>query len=250
MLSEYEQKRYSRQIMLDEIGLQGQEMLSNSKVLVVGTGGLASPVLYYLAAAGVGNIEVIDYDTVELSNFNRQIIHTEKYMGKPKIESVINQIKEFNSSIDIKGHKIALTSENAGTYISSYDVVIDCVDNLGTRYIVNDTCCRKGIPLVEAGVSGFEGYVMTILPGRSPCFRCIYPDNRLPKKTDVKPGVLGVTAGIAGTLQAAEAIKIILGMGEPLFSGILTFNALSMKFEKIGAARVAGCLSCGHLSKQ
>jgi len=267
--------RYSRQIMLEEIGPEGQKKLKNSRVFVIGTGGLASPVLYYLAAAGVGTITVIDSDTVELSNLNRQIIHSTYDIGRPKVLSVEEKIKKLNPSVNFTGYYERLTRQNACYMLTldNCDIVVDCVDNLDTRYLVNDVCCKNKVPFVEAGVRGFEGYVMTVVPGKTPCFRCFYPKNEAScgqkaevrtniasekvtedgeaakegVKTGKKPEVLGVTAAIAGSIEAAEAIKFILGIGESLSSNILIFNILNMKYEKISLKRNPVCPACGAI---
>lgn len=224
--------RYSRQIILDGIGKGGQEKLSGARVLVAGAGGLGSPALYYLAAAGVGEIGIADFDNVGLSNLQRQIIHFTDDLGKKKTVSAAEKIKRLNPSVKINTHSYRLKADNIMDVVAGYDVVIDAVDNIAARYIISDCCHFALKPLVEAAVIGFEGQVMTIIPGESACYRCMYSsppgDGVLPSCAE--SGIMGMVAGWAGSIQALEAVKIILGLGDLLTGRIFSFNALDMSF--------------------
>lgn len=226
-------ERYKRQYLMDEIGEEGQKKLANSKALVIGAGGLGSPVLYYLAAAGVGTLGIVDRDIVELSNLNRQILHFTNDLGKSKAQSAKSKLQMLNPNVKINIYEEEICENNALNLLDGYDIVVDCVDNLSTRYIVNDACIKKGVTLIEAGVTGFEGYVMTIVPKKTPCLRCLFPQKDIKEGARPPIGIIGSTAGVAGTLQATEAIKQLLSIeGVPL-KNVILINLIDMSFEKM-----------------
>ena len=246
-LNDSQIERYSRQIILPEIGGKGQEKLLSAKVLIIGTGGLGSPCAYYLAAAGVGTLGLVDSDNVELNNLNRQILHNTQNVGKPKVKSAEEKLKLLNPDIKINPYQIRLTSENILDIIRDYDFIIDGSDNFPTRYLVNDCCVISNKPYSHAGVLRFDGQAITVLPKESACFRCLFPE---PPPPDAVPscqqaGILGTVAGILGLIQATEAIKFILGKGELLKGKLLVFNALEMSFRKINVPRNKNCPVCG-----
>jgi molybdopterin/thiamine biosynthesis adenylyltransferase len=241
--------RYSRQIILDEFGYTGQEKLLNSKVLVVGTGGLGSPALFYLAAAGVGTLGLADFDTVGISNLQRQILHFTDDLGRKKVDSATEKLKKLNPDVKLITYPNRLTIDNVEEIISDYDVIIDAVDNFQARYLISDCCYFLKKPLVEGAVLGWEGILMTILPdNQSPCYRCLYPmppeDGVIPTCSDV--GILGAVAGTIGSLQALEAIKLITGIGETLSGRILTFDGVNLNFREIKWSRKSNCPLCGN----
>lgn len=246
-LSNEEIERYSRQIILPEVGGKGQKKLLNSSVLVVGAGGLGSPALLYLAAAGIGKIGVVDSDMVEISNLQRQVLHFTQDIGKPKTTSAKEKLKEINPHVDVEGFPVRITSENALKIISPFDVVVDSSDNFATRYLINDACVLLKKPLVEAAILRFEGQIMTIVPGKSACYRCLFPEPPPPGSvpTCQQAGVMGPIAGIMGCLQAIEVIKLILGEGE-LFTGKLQIiDLLNNVFHQVKVHRDPSCAVCG-----
>ncbi|RCX20128.1 adenylyltransferase/sulfurtransferase [Anaerobacterium chartisolvens] len=247
MLNEEQVLRYSRQIILKEFGYESQQKLLKSKVLVVGAGGLGSPALYYLAAAGVGTIGIVDFDTVGISNLQRQIIHFTEDLGRKKTDSAEQKIKSLNADVKVIKHSVRLDAQNAEELIGDYDVVIDAVDNFRARYLISDLCYFMKKPLVEGAVLGFEGILMTIVPGATPCYRCLYPE---PPRDGVVPscgqaGILGPVAGVIGSMQALEAIKLIAGMGQTLSGRLMTFDGLEMKAREIEWRKKASCPLCG-----
>ncbi len=243
--------RYSRHILLPEVGGHGQEKLLNAKVALVGAGGLGSVAGYYLAAAGIGTIGVIDDDRVELSNLQRQIAHNMKRVGLHKADSAKETFETLNPDVTIKTWRERLTAQNAREIFSEYDIVVDGSDNFPTRYLVNDACVMLKKTLVSAAVFRFEGQVMTVSPGEGPCYRCLFesppPPGMVPSCQEA--GVLGVVPGIIGTIQAAEVIKIILGIGQPLRGALLLVNALDMSFRRIKVPRNRECALCGDHPK-
>ncbi|MCX7657475.1 MAG: HesA/MoeB/ThiF family protein [Oscillospiraceae bacterium] len=243
MLSESDLSRYERQIMLNGIGIKGQEKLKSSKVLVAGAGGLGSPAAYYLAAAGIGTIGLADFDEVSLSNLNRQILHRTNDIGRFKIDSAAEKLSLLNPDVQINKHCIKLTPENIADTVKNYDVIIDAVDNFETRFLINDSCYFLRKPVIEGAVCGFEGLLMTVVPGKTPCYRCLYPD--LPKEKPFK-GVIGMTAGAIGSLQAFEAVKLLLGIGEPLLGRLLIFDGLNSSFRVIDWSKKRSCPLCGE----
>jgi molybdopterin-synthase adenylyltransferase len=247
-LSAQQTGRYARQIILSEIGPEGQKKLINARALVIGLGGLGSSCAIYLAAAGVGNLGILDFDKVGLDNLHRQIIHSEKYINNPKTESAKNRISQTNSDVKIIDYDMRLTPENAVDLISKYDIISDCTDNLRSRYMVNDACIIAGRPYVHAAVFQFFGQAMTILPGKSACYRCLLPE---PPSQEVMPvpeksGIIGTVAGLMGIIQANEIIKYILGAGELLTGKLLMFDALENSFEKIDIKKNPYCAVCSN----
>ena len=238
--------RYSRHILLPEVGLSGQKKLRRAKVLVVGTGGLGSPTALYLAAAGIGEIGLVDFDTVDLSNLQRQILYTTPDVGQPKLAAARARLSAMNPTIRIVPHEARLTSENAMEVLRPYDLVIDGTDNFPTRYLVNDACVLLGKPNVYGSIYRFEGQVSVFDARRGPCYRCLYPE---PPPPDLVPscaeaGVLGVLPGVVGVLQATEAVKLILGAGEPLIGRLLLYDALAMQFRELRLEKNPECALC------
>ncbi|HJX15304.1 MAG TPA: TOMM precursor leader peptide-binding protein [Candidatus Deferrimicrobiaceae bacterium] len=240
--------RYSRNILIQEIGPEGQERIFGSSVLVVGAGGLGSPALLYLAAAGVGRIGVADRDRIEISNLNRQVIHTEKSVGRRKVESAGDAIRAIRSDVVLEEHGTALTAENAVSLFRKYDVVIDGSDNFPTKYLCSDASVLTGVPLVHAGVLRFGGQLTTVIPGTGACLRCLIPE--IPPRRDAptcsESGILGAVAGIVGAWQAVEAIKVITGAGEPLAGRLLTLDALTGSVSVHAVSRDPQCPACGE----
>lgn len=248
ILSKEEIARYSRHLLLPEIGLEGQVKLKSAKVLIIGTGGLGSPLALYLAAAGIGTIGIIDFDFVDESNLQRQIIHGVKDVGRPKVASAKDRIKSINPHINVITYNDKLSSDNALDIIAEYDVIADGTDNYQTRYLVNDACKLLGKPNVYGSIFQFEGQVSVFYANEGPCYRCLYP---APPPPDLVPscsvgGVLGVLPGIVGTLQANEVIKLIVGGGKTLIGRLLTFDAWNMKFKELKLEKDSTCPLCGE----
>jgi len=239
--------RYSRHIILPEVGGEGQERLLKAKVALVGAGGLGSPVGYYLAAAGVGTIGVIDDDRVELSNLQRQIAHNTRRLGTLKADSAKATWEALNSDVRVIAHAVRLSAANIRGVFGDYDLVVDGSDNFPTRYLVNDACVMMKKTLISAAVFRFEGQVISVYPGEGPCYRCLFetppPAGMVPSCQEA--GVLGVVPGVIGTLQATEALKAILGIGEPLRGRLLIWNALEMSFLTVKVPRNRECPVCG-----
>jgi adenylyltransferase/sulfurtransferase len=245
-LSASERSRYQRHLSLAEIGAAGQERLKAARVLVIGAGGLGSPAALYLAAAGCGTLGLLDCDRVELSNLQRQILFDTAALGRPKAEAGRERLAALNPDIKVVAHALELRAANIGALLTEYDLVLDGTDRLATRYLVNDACVILGKPLVSAAIHRFEGHLMTYVPGRGPCYRCLFaqaPDGVV--GTCATAGVLGVLPGVLGTLQATEALKLITGVGEPLIGRLLVYDALEMRFQELRAARRADCPVCG-----
>ena len=248
ILTKSEVEHYSRHILLPNVGRQGQEKLKASKVLIIGTGGLGSPIAMYLAAAGVGTLGLIDFDTVEESNLQRQIVHGYNTVGLLKVDSAKKNLLNINKHLNINTYPIALDSDNAFDLINAYDLVIDGSDNFSTRYLVNDVCVYLGKPLVSGSIHQFDGQVSVFNYLNGPCYRCAFPSS---PPTELSPncnagGVIGVLPGIIGTIQSAEALKIILGLGEILSGKLLMFDALKMSFKKIIIKINRECKACAH----
>ena len=247
-LSESQIERYSRQIILSEVGGAGQIKLLSAKVLIIGCGGLGSPCAYYLASAGIGKIGLVDGDKVELNNLQRQIIHFTKDVGKLKVESAKEKLKAINPDIDVVTYPLRVDSQNILDIIKDYDIVVDGSDNFPTRYLVNDACVMAKKPFSHAGILRFEGQAITIVPNEGPCYRCLFPD---PPPQGMVPscsqaGILGGVAGILGEIQATEVLKFILGKGELLLGKLLVFNALKMDFRKLNIQKNPDCPVCGN----
>jgi adenylyltransferase/sulfurtransferase len=239
--------RYSRHFLLPEVGEDGQAKLLQAKVLMVGAGGLGSPSAYYLAAAGVGTIGIIDNDVVDISNLQRQILHANDRVGKPKVESAKQTLEGLNPDVKVIPYQEKLTSENIMAIIKDYDLVVDGCDNFPTRYLVNDACVLTGKPNVHGSIFQFEGQATVFYPGRGPCYRCLYPE---PPPAEMAPscaeaGVLGVLPGLIGVIEALEAIKIILGKGDTLVGRLLHFNTLTMEINNLKLRRDPNCPMCG-----
>lgn len=241
-------KRYSRHLIMPEVGVEGQEKLINSSVLCIGAGGLGSPLALYLAAAGVGHLGVLDFDVVDFSNLQRQIIHSEKTIGELKVESAKKRILELNSDIKVTTYNEMLTSENAMEIIKDYDVIVDGTDNFATRYLVNDSCVLLGKPNVYGSIFRFEGQVSVFDAKKGPCYRCLYPDPPPPGLVPscAEGGVLGILPGIIGTLQAAEAVKLIIEKGNPLIGRLLFLDVLEMQPREMKLRKDPNCPICGE----
>lgn len=239
-------ERYSRQLILPDIGGKGQEKILKAKVLVIGAGGLGSPCALYLASAGVGRLGIVDSDNVEINNLQRQIVHSTANVGKPKVESAKLRLNAINPEVEVIPLNIRLTSENILNIIKDYDIVVDGSDNFPTRYLVNDACVLLKKPLSHAGIFRYDGQAMTILPGQGPCYRCLFPEPPPPGLVPScqEAGILGAVAGVLGTLQANEVLKYILGSGELLVGRLLVFNALSATFRQVKVPRDAKCPVC------
>ncbi len=246
-LSNEEVLRYSRHLIMPEVGMEGQLKLKRAKVLCIGTGGLGAPLGLYLAAAGVGRIGVVDFDAVDLTNLQRQILFSTEDVGRPKIEAAAERLRHLNPDIQIDRHETKLTSENALDLFREYDIVVDGTDNFPTRYLVNDACILLGKPNVYGSISRFEGQVSVFGYEGGPCYRCLYPEPPPPGLVPscAEGGVLGVLPGIVGSLQAVEAIKLILGKGEPLVGRLLLFDALAMRFRELKLRKNPACPVCG-----
>ncbi|MGQ9788833.1 MAG: molybdopterin-synthase adenylyltransferase MoeB [Candidatus Hadarchaeaceae archaeon] len=239
--------RYSRQIVLPEVGGKGQKKLLRSRVLVIGAGGLGSPALLYLASAGVGRIGIIDSDDVDLSNLQRQIAHTTKDIGRPKTVSALEKLKDVNPEVDVVTFNERLNTENVFNVFKEWDIILDGSDNFSTKFLANDACVLKNIPLSNAGILRFTGMVMTILPHKGPCYRCLTPEAPSPGAIPScqEAGVIGALPGIVGSIQAAEVIKYLLGIGDLLVGRILVLDALEMRFEEFEIKRNPDCPICG-----
>ncbi len=245
--SQQQLERYSRHILLQDVGVEGQIRLCGARVLIVGAGGLGAPAALYLAAAGVGTVGIVDNDHVDISNLQRQIIHFTKDIGVAKVESAAEKMQAINPGIRVRTHPAFLCADNIREIIRDYDFVIDGADNFPTKFLVNDACVMEGIPFSHGGILRFDGQTMTIVPGKSACYRCTF---RTPPPADAVPtcsqaGVLGAIAGMLGTIQAAEALKFITGAGELLTNALLTFDARTMHFRRIPLRPQDDCPVCG-----
>ena len=240
-------RRYSRHLILPEVGVEGQRALKAARVLCVGAGGLGSPVAMYLAAAGVGTLGIVDFDVVDFSNLQRQILHGTSDVGRPKLASARDRLHGLNPDITIETHETALRSENALRLFEPYDVIVDGTDNFPTRYLVNDACVLLGKPNAYGSIFRFEGQVSVFGAANGPCYRCLYPEPPPPGLVPscAESGVLGVLPGVIGTLQATETIKLILGIGEPLVGRFLIFDALRMRFRELKLRKDPECPVCG-----
>jgi len=246
LLTEEQMQRYARQIILDEVGVAGQRRLMDSKVLVIGAGGLGSPVLLYLAAAGVGTLGVVDGDRVDLTNLQRQVLHYTHDVGRPKTQSARRTLEDLNPEITVIPHQTVLSSENALGIIRDYDLVINGSDNFPTRYLVNDACVFLGKPLIDASILKWEGQATAFLPGRG-CYRCLFPTPPPPGTVPscAEGGIIGAVAGFMGTLQSLEAVKVLLGRDDTLTNRLLIFDALSTEVRTLRWNRNPSCPVCG-----
>jgi len=240
--------RYSRHIILSEVGVKGQKKLMDAKVLIVGAGGLGAPAALYLAAAGVGVIGIADADEVDLSNLQRQVIHTTPDVGKAKVLSAKETMQAINPDVTVNTHRLFVNAENIMELIAGYDFVIDGTDNFPAKFLINDACVLAKKPFSHAGIIRFKGQLMTYVPGEGPCYRCVF---REPPPPDAVPtcrqaGVIGAIGGIIGSLQAMETVKYIIGKGDLLTGSLLTYDALKMDFHKIKLPKVKDCAVCGE----
>jgi molybdopterin-synthase adenylyltransferase len=241
MLTPNERERYDRQIMIQGIGEQGQETLKRSRVFVAGVGGLGSPIAFYLTAAGVGMVRLVDHDQVTLSNLNRQILHGEEDIGKRKIDSATTKLRHLNSQVKIEAIAETITEENVSQLVQGCDVIVDAMDNLPTRYVLNRCAVEKRIPFFHGAVSGFEGRAMTILPGKTACLRCMYR-GQIPQE---KFPVIGVAPAMIGIIQATEVIKYLVGIGKLLTNRLLIYDGLDLTFTELTVHKNPDCDHCG-----
>jgi molybdopterin/thiamine biosynthesis adenylyltransferase/rhodanese-related sulfurtransferase len=249
VMTDDQRHRYSRHTIIPEVGEGGQLKLLDAKVLLIGAGGLGSPAAMYLAAAGVGTLGIVDFDVVDVSNLQRQILHHLDDVGRPKVESAADTIAALNTDVEVIAHRVLLRSDNALDIIKDYDVVINGSDNFPTRYLVNDACALLGKPLVDGSIFRFEGQLTVFDPAHDgPCYRCLYPDPPPPGEVPscAEGGVLGVLPGIIGSLQASEAVKLILRVGEPLTGRLLLFDALDGRFRQVKVRKDPACPVCGE----
>ncbi|MGA8542096.1 MAG: molybdopterin-synthase adenylyltransferase MoeB [Thermoplasmata archaeon] len=247
-----ELRRYSRHLLLPEVGVAGQKILRRSKVLLIGAGGLGAPTALYLAAAGVGEIGLVDFDEVELSNLQRQVLYTTADLGRPKLEAAKDRLTALNPGVRIVPHAGRLTSENALDVLRPYDVVVDGTDNFPTRYLVNDACVLLGKPLVYGSIYRFEGQASVFDAKRGPCYRCLYSEPPPPELVPscAEAGVLGVLPGLIGMIQATETVKLLLGVGEPLVGRLLLYDALAMRFRELKLRKNPSCVICSPTATQ
>jgi molybdopterin/thiamine biosynthesis adenylyltransferase len=246
MLTPDQVQRYSRHIIMPQIGSKGQRTLLDSKVLIVGAGGLGGPVAIYLALAGVGTIGLVDFDTVDLSNLQRQVLHNTETIGLSKLESARQTLARYNPGVNLEAHEFAINSDNAMEVMKNYDVIVNGADNFATRYLVNDAAYLSGKPLVDGSILIFDGQVTTYLPGQG-CYRCLFPSPPPPGMVPncAEAGVLGALTGTVGSIQATEVVKLLLGVGEPLLGRLLLVDALNMEFRMVKTRRDAACPLCG-----
>ncbi len=240
-------QRYARQLALPEIGTAGQEKLGRFRVLVVGVGGLGSPVALYLAGAGVGTIGIVDDDVVELSNLQRQVLHGTGDVGRPKVESAAETLCELNPTVTVNRHCERLLPDNAAATIAGYDFVVDATDGFASKFLIADACHFAGVPYSHAGILAFTGQTMTVMPGESACYRCLFgepPPCRA--QGDAPAGPLGAVAGVIGSVQATEAVKYAVGCGDLLVNRLLTYDALAMRFRTVTVSREEDCPLCGR----
>src|SRR5512134_637615 len=247
-LSREEIARYSRHLIMPEVTIEGQRRLKQGSVLLVGAGGLGSPAALYLAAAGVGRIGIVDFDVVDESNLQRQVLHDTSWVGRPKLESARARLSALNPHVQVETHSAALTGDNALSLLAGYDVIVDGTDNFETRYLTNDACYFLKKPNVYGSVFRFEGQASVFWPDRGPCYRCLYPEPPPPGLVPscAEGGVLGILPGVVGGIQATEALKILLGVGEPLVGRLLLYDALAMSFEELRLRKNPACALCGE----
>jgi len=245
MLTRSELARYDRQIMVRGFGVEGQEKLKQARIFIAGAGGLGSAAATYLTAAGVGMIRVVDHDMVELSNLNRQVLHWDEDIGKKKVDSATEKLKRLNQEVEVEAIAEMVTEANISQLVAGFDLIVDAMDNLPTRYLLNKVALEKNIPLFHGAVYGFEGRAMTIIPGETACLRCVYrgvvPGEKFP--------VIGVTPAVIGCIQATEVIKYIAGIGQLLTNRLLVYDGLNMKFTEFRLKKDQNCEHCGHLAR-
>jgi molybdopterin/thiamine biosynthesis adenylyltransferase len=243
VLTTAEMERYDRQIVIRGVGKQGQERLKKARVVIAGSGGLGSVVSIYLAAAGIGTIRLIDHDDVEISNLNRQVLYWEEDVGRRKVISASEKLRKLNPGLEIEAVDETITEDSVSRLVSGFDLIVDAMDNLPTRLLLNKTALDRNIPFFHGAVHGFEGRVMTIIPGKTACLKCVYrgvlPDEKLP--------VIGVTPAVVGSIQATEVIKYVVGIGRLLADRFLVYDGLAMRFAELKVARDLGCEHCGSM---
>ena len=247
-LDEAQRVRYSRHVLIPEIGVAGQQRLLSSNVLVVGAGGLGSPAALYLAAAGVGRLGIVDDDVVDESNLQRQVLHSTAALGEPKVASAERRVRELNPDVDVVAYRERLSAENVDRILDKdWEVIIDGADNFPTRYLLNDASVWHGIPVVHGSIFRFEGQTTVFAPGAGPCYRCLFPQPPPPELAPscAEGGVLGVLPGVIGSIQGAEALKVVLGIGEPLIGRLLLYDALAASFDEVAVRRDPNCPVCG-----
>ena len=246
MLTADERERYDRQIMLREIGEEGQEKLKRASVFIAGAGGLGSPAAIYLTAAGIGRIRLVDHDRVDRSNLNRQILHWNNDIGRSKVDSAIEKLKKLNPEVQLEAVNKTITEANIAQLVAGFDLIVDAMDNLETRYVLNKVALDNDIPFFHGAIYGFEGRAMTIIPGQTACLRCVYrgvvPEDKFP--------VIGVTPAVIGCIQTTEVIKYILGIGELLTDKLLNYDALNMEFTEFKVKKDPYCEHCGHMKRK
>lgn len=240
-------QRYQRQITIDRFGYSGQKKLRNAGVLIAGVGGLGSVAALYLAAAGIGRMGLVDHDRVELTNLNRQILYRTEDIGKKKAAVAAARIKNFNPEVEVLSIHQSITESDALQMVHGYDVIVDAMDNFFTRYILNKVSQKNNIPLFHGAVEGFEGRATTIVPGKTPCLRCIYPKSPPPEQTQTS--VVGATAAVIGSIQATEAVKYIIGLGKLLTGRLMVYDGLSMEFMMVPLKKRTRCQECSHISE-
>jgi molybdopterin-synthase adenylyltransferase len=240
-LTEYDSKRYARQMMIRGFGPEGQQKLKNTRVFVAGVGGLGCPVCTYLAVAGFGHMTIADLDVVDLSNLNRQILHWDRNVGEPKVKSGLEKLKQINTEIEISAFQGKIDESNVEELTKGHDIIIDAMDNFPTRYLLNRAALKHGIPFIHASVWGLEGRITTVMPGKTPCLECVFP--HAPPK-ELFP-ILGATPGVLGCLQVTEAVKVILGIGKTLEGRLLIYDGEYMEFQEIAIERNPKCSACG-----
>ena len=242
-------ERYSRHLTLPEIGPEGQEKLSRAAVLVIGAGGLGSPVCLYLAAAGVGNLGLADHDLLDLSNLQRQVLYSTEDVLRPKVLAATERLRALNPSVSVRGYRVRFSGNDHEDLLRRYDFIVDATDNFDSKYAIAAACHRAGRPYSHAGIAAFFGQTMTVLPGVSACYRCVFRDPPPAGPAGPPAGPLGVVPGVIGSIQATEALKYILGCGELLTDRLLTYDALAMRFRSIPVRRDAACPVCGDAAK-
>ncbi len=247
MFTEEQVRRYSRHMLLPTVGAMGQKKLLNARVLLLGAGGLGSPAALYLAAAGVGTIGIVDFDTVDLSNLQRQILHRQEDVGKPKVESAMRTLKSLNPDVNVVPFRTRLYSDNVFDIIKDFDYIVDGTDNFQTRYLINDASVMTNKTVIHGSIFQFDGQVTVFKPHVGPCYRCLFPQPPPPGAVPncAEAGVFGVLPGIVGSIQAVETLKLILGEGEPLVGRLLIFDALAMEFSEVKIRRDPNCPVCG-----